>query len=1457
MNLDYSSYSEISTVEYYPLGSEENFIDSRTTVHNKELFRGETPVTGGCYDPHLGTTSYTFDCEACRQKKSKCPGHFGIIYLRYPVKSPLYRDTLLKWLKIVCHKCGRLLVTKDIKVLDSKLLAEYVKQSKSISECPYKDCRAPHLNVIKDKQEPMRFQIEHGAGKDARHEELFNHQIADIIRRVPNEVVTKLKLPIQCHPKNFIIDKMRVSPNTIRPDIRRIGGSRSNNNDITALLKNIVEYNNALPAEIPKINEISNEIRGMYYSLDLIHYEMIRGSTAANNQPRLVTSANKPPSSLASRISGKTGYIRKTLMGKRTHFMIRSVITGDNSLHVDELGIPKSMARLLQIPETIRWYNKDRLNIYYTNKRDAYPGCSAVLKAVEGTFHKIEYLDPLYKLQEGDVLYRDLVDGDYVSFNRQPSLLFGNISAHRIVVMDKGSTIKLNVSACSVYNADFDGDAANALVAQNIQARTELKYMSWIGNWTISYQNSSPYFGNFQDSLIGSSEITRSNVSIDKWHAMQLFSNISPPASRNFNFNQDVYTGRELVSLFLPKINYAKKKAKIYLPQYAPHIKYDPDEIYVEINRGKLISGVLDKATVGQGVMGSIFQIINNEYGANAALETIYNFHQLTSRFFLWSGFTVGIRDILISEDAMEKIRAKTAEMKEDAQEITDRLNNRTLDPPIGTTLREYYEHEQLTALKPADDFVTPILSDPGFKDNSIANLIFTGSKGSETNLININAAYGQITINGKRPIRNCGYGRTSPYFPRYDTSPESLGFVDTSYREGVNPAVFGFAAGDARHSSISNALSTSVSGMQSRISVKNLESITINNLRQAVKDENIVQLIYADDGVDARKTEKVEFLTALISDAEMEEQYHSKVSDFALYASKASKSKKPSKTKKHNPVEIQKILDAEFTQLLDDRKLYRKIFSWADNNNPGHAIIENKLQMPVNVFRIIEDVKYNYTDIEESVPKEFDPVKNIKKVTEFCKILPYIYYNANCEERRIPIPIHIDRAVTLLRILIRTYMCSANLARRDIKDFHIDIIFDKIRFVFKNSLVDYGATVGVIAAQCLSEPLTQYVLDSKHRGGGGGGTQTSIVDRVKEILGARDTEKMKNPSMLIMVKPEYEKSKLKVQEIANYIEMMDFERFIVSECIFFEEFLNPVHPDFTQDKKMIDTFMKHNVGIAINPSKWCIRYELDREELIINNMKLDTIIIKLRIKYPDMFVVYSPENSDKIIVRCYIPNSMIKIPTSGFNESIVFELAKKISETVVRGIKGIIRAEVITVAKSETLADGSIKDTKVFGISTAGTNLEDVLNNPYVDKYRTQTDSIKEFEDMYGIEATREKIIREIMKAMNDDNVTLKHTSIFADEMCYPGKQTSIQRTGLGIREANNVALRVSFQTPIQVFEHAATNGLVDSINSVSAPLIHGQTPNIGTCYNNVSIDEKFVEEFFKNQSEDIDDAL
>ena len=59
-------------------------------------------------------------------------------------------------------------------------------------------------------------------------------------------------------------------------------------------------------------------------------------------------------------------------------------------------------------------------------------------------------------LEFGDIVDRHLIDGDIVLFNRQPSLHKMSMMAHRVKVMFKGNTFRLNIDVCAPYNADFD-----------------------------------------------------------------------------------------------------------------------------------------------------------------------------------------------------------------------------------------------------------------------------------------------------------------------------------------------------------------------------------------------------------------------------------------------------------------------------------------------------------------------------------------------------------------------------------------------------------------------------------------------------------------------------------------------------------------------------------------------------------------------------------------------------------------------------------------------------------------------------------------------------------------------------------------------------------------------------------------------------------------------------------------
>ena len=1424
-------YSKIYDLAFYALSSAEIINESYVSIKNKEIIRADVPVANGLYDPHMGTTEFSWNCHTCGNKKLVCSGHLGSIDLKYPVKSPMFRDEMLKWLKVTCYHCGEPIVELKKTYAPNKRLGELSKLAKVVKECPY--CKKAHMHVVKDKKQPFIFMRQtEDKKKIVAQEEFYNHDIKRVLDMIRPDTVIKLGKPLRSHPSNFILTTILAPPNTMRPDIKKIGGTRSSNSDTTSLLKTIVEINENLPGVIPHTSQITPILKDAYANLDLAYFSLVKGG--GGGDIKMLTNTNKPPVSISDRLPKKKGRFRENLMGKRVEYMIRSVITGDSRIKINHIGIPMMHARDLEVPETLTEANRARLTQYFINGTDKYPGCKHIIKAADGGTYRIDIVGKDYHLQVGDIIMRDMITGDYLCFNRQPSLLFSNIAGMCVAVMETGDTLRINPAICKYFNADFDGDQMNCIVPQNIQSRNECMTTSKVARLFISPQTHSPDIGAFFDGLIGIAEMTRAGVKLNKWHAMQLFTDVFTPGI-NYDFKEKMVTNRNIVSRLLHKINVSGKEPSMYKSQYANFIKYNPEDIKIVIERGQLISGVLDKATIGQCVSGSIFQIIGNEYGNDVALETIYNFQQIVHKFFSYAGYTTGIADINISEETMAEIKRRIATMILESRKITQRLNSGKLIAPIGTSLKQFYETEQLSALATGDDFVYPIIADVDVESNGLIKLILSGSKGAFSNFTSINGAIGVETINGRRFLPQAGWGRTSPYFVRYDTEPRANGFISMSFREGITSDVYSFAAGEARQGAISNALSTSVTGYQNRISIKNLESILIDNMRKAVKSSNIIQLLYGETGLDPSKLEKVKFPSVMIPDKEFASQYKTdiKVID-----------------KKFKNKAVEGLLNEEFKQLEADRAEYRRIHTELENHNPKEYVFTNQKHMPVNVYRIIEDTVYNYRGVVANLNKSdniLDPIYAIKSVKDLCDNLPYTFMNETQMRNKRKLPNYLISATTMLQILLRSYLCTSYLIKKQVNNCLLDIIIKKILVIYKKALIDPGYPVGILAAQCISEPMTQYVLDSKHRVGGTGGTKTDAIIRIQEILGAKDTETMKNPHMTALVKSEYENDKIKVQEIANHIEMMNFKRFVANIRIFFEAYGAPKYPDFEHEAADIRSFEKHNFGIKVpgDLAKWCIRFGLDREELILKGMKLETIILAIRRKFPEIFIMHTPENAKDVYLRCYIRNSMIK-KYGDYFQDVVLHYMNEIGNVLVRGIKNILATNVIDILKNVKKDDGSYELKKIYGIITTGSNITDILSNPYIDPYKTQSDSIEEIERVFGITAARNKIANELMATLNGLNRI--HCGIFADEMCFSGTVTNIQKTGLQKRENANITLRVSFQTAIQVLQDAAIHGLVDRISGISGPLVVGASPNIGTTYNSIVVNQQFLEENAKS---------
>ncbi|CAN0036308.1 unnamed protein product, partial [Ectocarpus sp. 12 AP-2014] len=163
-------------------------------------------------------------------------------------------------------------------------------------------------------------------------------------------------------------------------------------------------------------------------------------------QPQETQRSGKPLKTLRARLKGKEGRIRGNLMGKRVDFSARTVITADPNLGIDQVGVPKSIALNLTVPELVTAFNVEEMAQLVARGPLEHPGARYIVRhdGVRVDLRFVRNKNSL-TLQYGYAVERHLRDDDIIIFNRQPSLHKMSIMGHRVKVLD-WSTFRMNLS---------------------------------------------------------------------------------------------------------------------------------------------------------------------------------------------------------------------------------------------------------------------------------------------------------------------------------------------------------------------------------------------------------------------------------------------------------------------------------------------------------------------------------------------------------------------------------------------------------------------------------------------------------------------------------------------------------------------------------------------------------------------------------------------------------------------------------------------------------------------------------------------------------------------------------------------------------------------------------------------------------------------------------------------------
>jgi DNA-directed RNA polymerase II subunit RPB1 len=1441
--------SEIQGIQFSVLSEEEIYNGSVVEVNDSQTFQGNEPVAHGLFDPRMGVIDNNRQCNTCQQRNIFCPGHFGHIAMAKPVFYIQFYDIVRKISKCVCYRCSRILVNVESPEVQAILNKRMPKQKRweAINKLCMKakkcggdsedGCGAKMPDKI-TKTDDLKFNF---VWKDPPNEVIYDAQgILKIFRAISDADAIVMGFSQQNHPKNMICTVLPVSPPAMRPSVKHDTGQRQEDH-ITHKLADIVKWNEKTKVVIEK----GATPEALKDHVNMLQYHV--ATMVDNSVPNMFPSKDltgRNFRSISERLRHKEGRVRGNLMGKRVDFSARTVITPDPNISIDELGVPMKIAMNLTFPEIVGTYNIQKLQRLVLNGPDVHPGAKQVVKKNEGnrTIRLKGYPNlASIVLVPGDVVERHLIEGDWVMFNRQPSLHKMSMMGHRVRVMPY-DTFRLNPSVCPAFNADFDGDEMNCHIPQSLQTLFEIKQLAAVEHHIISPRYSRPIISIVQDTALGVYNITSPSTKVSE---CQLFNIICATNDMEGILDKmqrkDTYSGREMMSMIFPPIININTRVGNKEPGDEG---YNPDIHEVKVVNGVIKSGIITSKIYSKASHG-IVHATNNTLGSKAVISLLNNTQRLVSKMLMDAGFSVGISDLVMEDIPLEEKRKKLRAAKHDVMKVLQSVHEGTFDNVSTKSNNEFLEQTITSILARGADAAGKITSGSvSPQSNRMLAMIMSGSKGKPINFTQMTACLGGQSIENAR-VPNSFDGRTMVHFCKYDDGPDARGFVEHSFMEGLNPYEFFMHSMAGRIGLIDTAVRTSETGYLQRRLVKAMEDNKVHqDLTVRNANNTIIQFSYGEDGMNSIKLEfhQVPYLKMetpsemkgmyLITDARHELSGYVK----AAALNKALSSDEASER-------LHRMCKEHFRSLVDDR---HNVIS---NFQKGLQVFDKSIVYPVNFERIIQIV----TNMYPGKMSDLTPVDILSETNDLLEMLiekgPLSMLDEPKEE--------VKNMYLWLPILMRCFLspkvliCTHKITRRA-----FDAIKDRIMHDYMASFATPGEMVGIVAAQSIGEPATQLTLNTFHLSGTNVSQVTSGVPRMKELLSSKNT---KTPRMIIYLKPEWSDTVEKAQSILASIKTTMFSDIVKM----IETYFDPAVPDgdntdscsaIPEDKKMMEFCKKYAKYSAkasgqCDPllSPWVLRFTFDRAKMMdLQVSMLDVEDVLTSFYANTVSCTFSDDNADVLIGRVRL------VGLNPDNDDLLTEikaLEQSIMDTIViKGIPKIRKAQLIppsdALKRFDPITDAFVANNE-WTIETAGSNLIEVLGHYAVDAARTCTNDINEVIQALGLEAARQVLINEIRVVLGDTDLDHRHLSILADTMCNRGYFMSIDRHGINTRGDPGPLAKSSFEQTADMLLNAGIFYEKDNVSGVSANIMMGQVAPCGTGGSKVLLDGDALEQY------------
>jgi DNA-directed RNA polymerase subunit A' len=814
------------------------------------------PIEMGLMDLHLGVIEPNLRCRTCGGRVNECPGHFGIIELAMPVIHVGYAKEIKRLLQSTCRACGRMLPDAPSPRADTggdtddAAPTPRAREPKEERACPH--CHEVQQRIVLDKPTTFRENSHKITPKEVRAR----------LERIPDDDVRALGLnPKFGRPEWMVLTVLPVPPVQVRPSITLESGERSED-DLTHKLVDVLRINQRL-RENRDMGAPQLVVEDLW---ELLQYHV---TTYFDNQTSGIPPARhrsgRPLKTLAQRLKGKDGRFRSNLSGKRVNFSARTVISPDPLLSINEVGVPIEVARGLTVPLEVTVHNQEvakelvrrgpspppdetnryRCGVNYLVREDGQR-----IKVMEKNAEACAEL-----VTPGSIVERQLLDGDIVLFNRQPSLHRMSMMAHFVRILPH-KTFRFNLCDCPPYNADFDGDEMNLHVLQSQEARAEAKVLMKVEEHILSPRYGGPIIGMLHDHITAAFLLTYQNPSFTRAEVTYLLSKLNypiPPPVGKDKDGEPYWTGKQLFSLTLPRDLTLEFRSNIWArcdcsPMNCKH------DAWVVIENGVLKAGTIDKKAIAYE-KGAVLDAIARNDGMPRAREFLDEMSRLAITAISLKGLSTGIDDEDVPEGAQKEILQALGAARTRVNELVEQYRKGELEQMPGRSLEETLEVMVRRELGQARDTAGEIAGRYLGLENPAVILAKSGARGSMLNLTQMAGAVGQQSVRGERLLR--GYvRRTLPHFARGDLGADSRGFVSSSYKRGLSPTEYFFHSMGGRESLVDTAVRTSRSGYMQRRLINALEDLKVaedGTVRNTAG--TVIEYKYGEDGIDPTRS--------------------------------------------------------------------------------------------------------------------------------------------------------------------------------------------------------------------------------------------------------------------------------------------------------------------------------------------------------------------------------------------------------------------------------------------------------------------------------------------------------------------------------------------------------------------------------------------------------------------------